>query len=56
MLTDFVRLWGTSRIVTGVRSRLKNNLSRFKPVPSVMEPLHQAIGIPRGGSGYPPDK
>ena len=25
MLTGFVRLWGTSRIVTGVRSRLRNN-------------------------------
>jgi len=33
MLTGFVRLWGTSRIVTGVRSRLKNNLSRVKPEP-----------------------
>src|SRR5512141_3033892 len=36
MLTDFVRLCGTSRMVTGVKSRLENTFSRFKPVPSMM--------------------
>jgi hypothetical protein len=36
MLTARVRLWGTIIMVTGVRSRFRNTLSRFKPVPSVL--------------------
>jgi len=35
MLTALVRLWGTIRMVTGVRSRLRNILGRFKPVSSM---------------------
>src|SRR5512143_1031876 len=51
MLKDFVLLCGTSRMVTGVKSRFKNTVSTFKPVPSMMAHSLQAIGVPVGGEG-----
>jgi hypothetical protein len=34
-LTGLDRLWGTSRMVTGVRSRIRNIFNRFKQVSSL---------------------